>query len=157
MARALPLRWCKSTLPRFSESIVFKTRVPLTFDGIYNSKFTQYLLIHYCPHLTYLWFSPHHFCLAQSTEEKNHISFAMIAISRWFVILFYILMRFGTFRKYLTITKRKQDWWYTTHKFPNCISYIWLPLISQYSSLTGVQCKCSNPSSLSLAAFLIYF
>ena len=116
MVRALPLRWCKSTLPRFSESIVFETCVPLTFDGIYNSKFTQYLLIHYCPHLTYLGFSLHRICLVQSTEKKNHISFAMIAISRCcFFILFCILMRFGTFRKYLTITNRKQDWWYTTH------------------------------------------
>ena len=129
MVRALLLRWCKSTLPRFSESIVFETCVPLTFDGIYNSKFTQYLLIHYCPHLTYLGFSPHRICLVQSTEKKNHISFAMIAISRcFFFILFCILMCFGTFRKYLTITDRKQDWWYTTHQFRNCISYIWLPL-----------------------------
>ena len=40
MVRALPLRWCKSTLPRFSESIVFETCVPMTFDGIYNSKYS---------------------------------------------------------------------------------------------------------------------
>ena len=128
MVRALPLRWCKSTLPRFSESFVFETCVPLTFDGIYNSKFTQYLLIHYCPHLTYFGFSliTFVFCLVQSTEQKNHISFAMIAISRWFIILFCILMHIGTFRNSNNY-KAKQDWWYTTHKFPNCISYIWLP------------------------------
>ena len=70
MVRALPLRWCNSTLPRFSESILFETCVPLTFDGIYNSKFTQYLLIHYCPHLTYLGFSPHHFCLLSCAEYR---------------------------------------------------------------------------------------
>ena len=70
MVRARPLRWCKSTLPRFSESFVFETCVPLTYDGIYNSKFTQCLLIHFSPHLTYFGFSPHHFRLLSCTEYR---------------------------------------------------------------------------------------
>ena len=128
MVRALPLRWCKSTLPRFSESILFETCVPLTFDGIYNSKFTQYLLILSASDILRIFPTSLLSFVLWRVQSRRTISFAMIAISRWFIILFCILMQFGTFCKYITITKQKQDWWYTTHKFPSCISFIWLPL-----------------------------
>ena len=122
----------------------------MRFDGIYNSKFTQYLLIHYCPLLTYFGFSPHHFCLVQSTEQKNHISFAMIAISIWFIILFCILMHIDTFRKYLAITKQNKIDDIQHTNFPIAFPTFGCHPISQYSSLTGC-----NVNVVTLLHFLL--
>ena len=53
-------------------------------------------------------------------------------------------MHIGTFRKYLAITKQNKIDDIQQTNFPIAFPTFGCHPISQYSSLTGLQCKCSN-------------